>query len=51
VLRESAELLRSFEFEHEIANSIIRREPVGVVGALTPWNYPLHQIVAKLAPP
>ena len=26
------------------------REPVGVVGAITPWNYPLHQITAKIAP-
>ena len=26
------------------------REPVGVVGAITPWNYPLHQVAAKVAP-
>jgi len=36
--------------ETRIANSIIVREPVGVVAAITPWNYPLHQIMAKLAP-
>jgi acyl-CoA reductase-like NAD-dependent aldehyde dehydrogenase len=37
-------------WEEEIGNSIIVREPVGVVGAITPWNYPLHQIAAKVAP-
>jgi acyl-CoA reductase-like NAD-dependent aldehyde dehydrogenase len=45
-----AQLLDTFEFEEEIGNSLIVREPVGVVGAITPWNYPLHQIVAKVAP-
>jgi aldehyde dehydrogenase (NAD+) len=33
-----------------VGNSVIVREPVGVVGAITPWNYPLHQIAAKVAP-
>ena len=40
-----ATLLDSFEFEQEIGNSLIVKEPVGVVGAITPWNYPLHQII------
>ena len=39
-----------FAFEEEIGNSLVVREPVGVVGAITPWNYPLHQIAAKVAP-
>ncbi|OLR89574.1 aldehyde dehydrogenase family protein [Actinokineospora bangkokensis] len=39
-----------YDFTEEIGNSLIVREPVGVVGAITPWNYPLHQIVAKVAP-
>ena len=36
-------------WEEEVGNSLIVREPVGVVGAITPWNYPLHQICAKVA--
>jgi acyl-CoA reductase-like NAD-dependent aldehyde dehydrogenase len=37
-------------WEEEVGNSLIVREPVGVVGGITPWNYPLHQIAAKVAP-
>jgi len=44
------EILGDFEFEEEIGNSLVVKEPVGVVGAITPWNYPLHQIIAKVAP-
>lgn len=43
-----ATLLDTFEFEEEIGNSLVVKEPVGVVGAITPWNYPLHQIVCKV---
>ena len=45
-----AKLLREAKLEHEIGNSIVVREPAGVAGAITPWNYPLHQIMAKVAP-
>src|ERR1700677_939660 len=45
-----AKLLREMKFEHEIGNSLVLREAAGVVGAITPWNYPLHQIMAKVAP-
>ncbi|MBQ0866230.1 aldehyde dehydrogenase family protein [Streptomyces smyrnaeus] len=45
-----AELAAEYAFEEKTGNSRVLREPVGVVGAITPWNYPLHQIVAKAAP-
>jgi betaine-aldehyde dehydrogenase len=45
-----AKVLSAYEFEQEIRNSRIVREAVGVVGCITPWNYPLHQIAAKVAP-
>jgi aldehyde dehydrogenase (NAD+) len=38
------------EWEEQVGNSLIVREPVGVVGCITPWNYPLHQLCAKVAP-
>ena len=43
-------IVDDFPWEEEIGNSLVVKEPVGVVGAITPWNYPLHQIVAKVAP-
>jgi betaine-aldehyde dehydrogenase len=45
-----ADLLATYEFEERIGNSLVVKEPVGVVAAITPWNYPLHQIVAKVGP-
>ncbi|MEU7035892.1 MULTISPECIES: aldehyde dehydrogenase family protein [unclassified Streptomyces] len=45
-----AELAATHSFEEKVGNSTVYSEPVGVVGAITPWNYPLHQIVAKVAP-
>jgi betaine-aldehyde dehydrogenase len=45
-----ARLVREYPFEHEIEGSRIVHEPVGVVAAITPWNFPLHQAVAKVAP-
>ncbi|MFH9432037.1 aldehyde dehydrogenase family protein [Streptomyces sp. NPDC017615] len=45
-----AELAATHPFEERVGNSTVLHEPVGVVGAITPWNYPLHQIVAKVAP-
>ncbi|MGW1378760.1 aldehyde dehydrogenase family protein [Streptomyces sp. NPDC002446] len=45
-----AELAASYAFEERIGNSTVYHEPVGVVAAITPWNYPLHQVVNKVAP-
>ena len=45
-----AQVAGEFAWEERIGNSLIVREPVGVVGCITPWNYPLHQICAKVAP-
>jgi aldehyde dehydrogenase (NAD+) len=44
------QVIKETPFEERIGNSLIVREPVGVVGCITPWNYPLHQIAAKVAP-
>ena len=49
VLRSYAELASTYDFEEQIGNSLVIKEPIGVVGAITPWNYPLHQVVAKVA--
>lgn len=49
-LTEIAQELPGFTWEEEMGNSLVVREPVGVVGAITPWNYPLFQIVLKVAP-
>jgi aldehyde dehydrogenase (NAD+) len=45
-----AQLAADFPFEEQVGNSRVVRDPVGVVAAITPWNYPLHQIAAKVAP-
>jgi aldehyde dehydrogenase (NAD+) len=43
-------LIEEIAWEEEVGNSLIVREPAGVVAAITPWNYPLHQIANKVAP-
>ena len=45
-----AKVARSFEWEKKVANSMVVREPIGVVGCITPWNFPLSQITLKIAP-
>ena len=49
-VRAQADLARQVEWETTVNNTVVVREPVGVVGAITPWNYPLHQVICKVAP-
>jgi acyl-CoA reductase-like NAD-dependent aldehyde dehydrogenase len=44
------EWMERLTWDEAIENSTVVREPVGVVAAITPWNYPLHQLAAKVAP-
>ena len=46
---DNAQRASEFVWEEEVGNSTLIREPVGVVAAITPWNYPLHQIANKVA--
>ena len=47
---DAANAAEAFEWEEELGNSLVVHEPVGVVGAITPWNFPLYQVVLKVAP-
>src|SRR5947209_8762093 len=44
------QLIDEIPWEETVGNSLVVKEPIGVVGAITPWNYPLHQIANKVAP-
>lgn len=44
------EALKTYEFEKKLGNSQIIREAIGVCGLITPWNWPMNQIVLKVAP-
>ncbi len=46
----TAQAAAEVDWEEQVGNSLVVREPIGVVGAITPWNYPLHQLCAKVAP-
>lgn len=50
VVESYVALLADHAFEERIGNSVVVREPAGVAVCITPWNYPLHQAVAKVAP-
>ena len=45
-----ARVARAFEWEKKVENSLVVREPIGVVSCITPWNFPLSQITLKIAP-
>ena len=49
-LKTAIRVLESQKFEYTHNNMIIRKEPIGVCGLITPWNWPINQVVSKLAP-
>ncbi len=49
-LRDVARALRDYSFEVDDGTTRILREPIGVCGLITPWNWPLHQVLCKVAP-
>lgn len=49
-LNQLIEVLERFEFEQRQGNTVLRYEPVGVCGLITPWNWPINQIVVKVGP-
>jgi betaine-aldehyde dehydrogenase len=50
VARSYAKMLENYQFEEEVRNSLVVKEAVGVCAMITPWNFPLHQIIGKVAP-
>ncbi|MBD3647843.1 MAG: aldehyde dehydrogenase family protein, partial [Pseudomonadales bacterium] len=49
-LMDALNALKEFPFEEDVGNAKVVREPIGVCGLITPWNWPLNQIAAKVAP-
>ena len=47
---EAARVLADFQFEERMGPGIVRHEPIGVCGLITPWNWPLNQVASKVAP-
>jgi acyl-CoA reductase-like NAD-dependent aldehyde dehydrogenase len=50
VFREAADLAEAVLEDEQVANSVVAHEPVGIVGLIVPWNYPLYQAALKVAP-
>jgi aldehyde dehydrogenase (NAD+) len=46
----NADRAAAYVWQEEIGNSLVVKEPVGIIGAITPWNFPLYQIALKVAP-
>ena len=47
---QAIEILQGFEWEETRGKTVLRGEPIGVVGMITPWNWPINQISCKVAP-
>ena len=46
----TVEVLKNYQFEEPMGTAVVVREPVGVIGMITPWNWPMNQIACKVAP-
>ncbi len=49
-LKTAIDILKTHQFEFKHGEFLIRHEPIGVCGLITPWNWPINQVMAKLAP-
>ncbi len=49
-LSTALEILKNYTFEENVGNSLVLKEPIGVCGFITPWNWPINQITCKVAP-
>ncbi len=49
-MAEAAKILKSFEWEEDIGNHKVIKEPIGVCGLITPWNWPMNQVACKVGP-
>ena len=49
-IKATLRALKTYEFEEKIRTSLIVKEPIGVCGLITPWNWPMNQVAAKVAP-
>ena len=47
--KDTLDVLKTFEFEGAENNYLIRKEPIGVIGMITPWNWPMNQITTKVS--
>src|ERR1700758_2311354 len=49
-IMSTLDVLKNYHFEEPVGTAVVVREPVGVIGMITPWNWPLNQIACKVAP-
>jgi aldehyde dehydrogenase (NAD+) len=47
---QAREVLEAYDFEEDLGNTMVLKEPIGVCGLITPWNWPINQIACKVAP-
>lgn len=48
--KSASKILKTYDFENQQGTTLIRKEPIGVCGLITPWNWPMNQIACKVAP-